>query len=91
MGRRATQRAAPSNKGMKLTKPERNGALQLIPGVRPTHAGGTKCGKPGRGHGARPRGFDGAGCDAPVGGLTEVLLKYAGERRGVAQRQVMPE
>jgi hypothetical protein len=24
----------PSNKGMKLTKPERNGALQLIPGVR---------------------------------------------------------
>jgi hypothetical protein len=26
----------PSNKGMKLTKPERNGALQLIPGVRPT-------------------------------------------------------
>jgi hypothetical protein len=23
----------PSNKGMKLTKPERNGALQLIPGV----------------------------------------------------------
>jgi hypothetical protein len=25
-----------SNKGMKLTKPERNGALQLIPGVRQT-------------------------------------------------------
>jgi hypothetical protein len=24
------------NKGMKLTKPERIGALQLIPGVRPT-------------------------------------------------------
>jgi hypothetical protein len=23
----------PPNKGMKLTKPERNGALQLIPGV----------------------------------------------------------
>ena len=29
-------RAAPPNKGMKLTKPERNGALQLIPGVRRT-------------------------------------------------------
>ena len=30
------QMARPSNKGMKLTKPERNGALQLIPGVRRT-------------------------------------------------------
>jgi hypothetical protein len=27
---------APSNKGMKLTKPEHIGALQLIPGVRRT-------------------------------------------------------
>ena len=28
--------AVPPNKGMKLTKPERIGALQLIPGVRRT-------------------------------------------------------
>ena len=28
--------SGPPNKGMKLTKPERNGALQLIPGVRRT-------------------------------------------------------
>jgi hypothetical protein len=28
--------ARPPNKGMKLTRPERIGALQLIPGVRPT-------------------------------------------------------
>jgi hypothetical protein len=26
----------PQNKGMKLTRPERIGASQLIPGVRPT-------------------------------------------------------
>jgi hypothetical protein len=26
----------PPNEGMKLTRPERIGALQLIPGVRPT-------------------------------------------------------
>jgi hypothetical protein len=29
-------RIQPSNKGMKLTKPEHIGALQLIPGVRRT-------------------------------------------------------
>ncbi len=31
-----TQNTTSSNKGMKLTKPELIGALQLIPGVRPT-------------------------------------------------------
>jgi hypothetical protein len=41
MGREAAiglvrQMGEPSNKGMKLTKLERIGALQLIPGVRPT-------------------------------------------------------
>jgi hypothetical protein len=40
-GRRPARRAVVrmserSNKGMKLTKPERIGALQLIPGVRQT-------------------------------------------------------
>jgi hypothetical protein len=30
---------APSNKGMKLTRPERIGALQLISGVRRTQSG----------------------------------------------------
>jgi hypothetical protein len=35
-------RAEPPNKGMKLTKPERNGALQLIPGVRRTNGGGVR-------------------------------------------------
>jgi hypothetical protein len=32
----ARERAALSNKGMKLTKPVNVGASQLIPGVRPT-------------------------------------------------------
>jgi hypothetical protein len=31
-------RSVPPNKGMKLTKPERIGASQLIPGVGPTFA-----------------------------------------------------
>jgi hypothetical protein len=33
---RTHQVTTPSNKGMKLTKPEHIGALQLIPGVRRT-------------------------------------------------------
>jgi hypothetical protein len=34
--------AAPSNKGMKQTKPEHIGASQLIPGVGRTVAGATR-------------------------------------------------
>jgi hypothetical protein len=46
-------RAAPSNKGMKLTKPERVGALQLIPGVLRTWLGERRPGCNGVAHGRR--------------------------------------
>ena len=47
-----TRTEGPPNKGMKLTKPERIGALQLIPGVRLTRGGAP--GSTDSGNDARP-------------------------------------
>jgi len=60
----AFQVGEPPNKGMKLTKPEHNGASQLIPGVRRLVDERSAC-RPGvdTAHG---ESLDKAGCDAPI-------------------------
>jgi len=69
----------PSNKGMKLTKPEHIGALQLIPGVRPTTRGAARGDQPGRGSGASSlSGLTEWAATPPKVGRSQVALRVAG-------------